>query len=114
MTTQRAAKQKNGNLPVDVELTLELDDLTERVLALVDEVPHGTAVSYGYIAQQAGCSPRQVGRIMRTHGHLCPWWRVVRADGSCAVAEKARGYWDKENIAYLGNRVQQVIRSPQQ
>ena len=70
------------------------EDLVEAVLSLCDEIPAGHVVSYGDIAAIAGCVPRQVGKIMSSHGKFTCWWRVVRADGSSAVAEQAVAYWD--------------------
>lgn len=84
---------------------MDLDDLTDRVLGICETVPPGMVVSYGDIAEQVGCGPRQVGRIMRMHGFLVPWWRVVRADGSSAVADRAIAHWDDEGTPHDGARV---------
>jgi alkylated DNA nucleotide flippase Atl1 len=54
-----------------------------RVLALVDEVPRGTVVTYGDVARMLGTrSPRSVGRVLSRWGDEVSWWRVVRADGT--------------------------------
>jgi methylated-DNA-protein-cysteine methyltransferase related protein len=59
--------------------------LTEQVLACVDAIPPGRVLTYGDIAEFVGMhAARQVGRIMATEGMDVPWYRVVRADGSCA------------------------------
>ncbi len=79
---------------------LDLDELTSRVLECVDLVPVGKVATYGDIAMMVGTGPRQVGRIMATHGHLTNWWRIVRADGGSQVAAKARDRWDDEGIGY--------------
>ncbi|MGP6175639.1 MGMT family protein [Corynebacterium sp. A21] len=79
---------------------LELDDLSSRVLDIVEQVPAGSVVTYGDIAKQCGTGPRQIGRIMATVGQLVPWWRVVRSDGTSAVAHKAREHWAAEGIGY--------------
>ena len=84
---------------------LELPDAVEAVLAACEKIPAGMVASYGDIGQQCGLGPRQVGRIMGEYGYLVCWWRVVRADGSSAVAERARSYWDDEGIAYDGAKV---------
>lgn len=84
---------------------LPLSDLTALVLELVDTVPPGRVVSYGDVAGPAGTGPRQVGRIMADYGHLTQWWRVVRADGTSAVAERAARHWDDEGIRHRGGRV---------
>ena len=81
------------------------EDLVEAVLSLCDEIPAGHVVSYGDIAAIAGCGPRQVGKIMSSHGTFTCWWRVVRADGSSAVAEQAVAYWDGEGITHRHSRV---------
>jgi alkylated DNA nucleotide flippase Atl1 len=50
---------------------------------LVDEVPRGTAVTYGDVARMLGTrSPRSVGQVLARWGLEVSWWRVVRADGS--------------------------------
>lgn len=85
---------------------LELDDLTSRVLDQVDTVPPGKVASYGDIAARCGTVPRQVGRIMATHGHLVAWWRILRADGTSAVADRARPHWDAEGISHYDGRVE--------
>ncbi|QGU03494.1 NADP-dependent alcohol dehydrogenase C 2 [Corynebacterium comes] len=72
---------------------------------MVDRVPAGRVASYGDIAVLAGTGPRQVGRIMAGYGHLTCWWRVVRADGTSAVADRAAAYWDEEGIPYRDGRV---------
>lgn len=82
-----------------------LDDLTDHVLTLCDSIPVGQVVAYGDIGEVVGASPRQIGRIMRTHGHLTCWWRVVRADGTSAVADRAVTYWQEEDIPHTGLRV---------
>ena len=86
-------------------MIIELDDLTERVLALCDSIPQGQVASYGDIGAACGTTPRVVGRIMATHGQLTCWWRVVRSDGTSAVADRAVAHWDAENIPHLGLRV---------
>lgn len=83
----------------------ELDDLSSRVLDVVDGIPAGHVLSYGDVAEIVGTGPRQVGKIMATVGHLTAWWRVVRADGSSHVADRAVRYWDLESIAHNGKSV---------
>lgn len=81
---------------------LELDELSSRVLDLVDLIPAGRLVTYGDLAALVGTGPRQVGRVLATHGQLSHWWRVVRADGGSQVAARARGHWEAEGIAHDG------------
>ncbi|AEQ05668.1 MGMT family protein [Corynebacterium pseudotuberculosis] len=83
----------------------ELDDLSSKVLDVVDGIPVGRVLSYGDIAEIVGIGPRQVGKIMATVGHLTAWWRVVRSDGSSHLVDRAVHYWDLENIAHNGKRV---------
>jgi alkylated DNA nucleotide flippase Atl1 len=62
-----------------------------RVLDLVDAIPAGRVMSYGQVAAYLGnAGPRMVARVMATWGDGVPWWRVVRADGSCAPEVTAR------------------------
>lgn len=86
-------------------VAMDLSNLEDRVLNLCESIPSGMVTSYGDIAAVAGCGPRQVGRIIASRGFLAPWWRVVRADGSSAVADRALELWDKEGIPHDGTRV---------
>ncbi|QGU06155.1 Methylated-DNA--protein-cysteine methyltransferase [Corynebacterium occultum] len=79
---------------------LQLDALSSRVLDLVELIPPGRVSTYGDIAAQVNSNPRQIGKILATLGHLVPWWRVVRADGSSAVAARAQEHWAAENIPH--------------
>ncbi|WP_080792736.1 MGMT family protein [Corynebacterium pacaense] len=79
---------------------LELGERATLVLDCVDLIPEGVVASYGDIAALVGTGPRQVGRIMSTHGHLTFWWRVVCADGGSQVAGRALEHWDREEISY--------------
>lgn len=66
------------------------DALARRVLDVVDAIPRGRVMTYGDIAARVGCGPRQVARVMTERGDEAPWWRVLRADGSCAPEVRAR------------------------
>lgn len=91
----------------------ELSELEAAVLEAVDAIPEGQVRSYGDIADELGCSPRQVGRIMALFGASSNWWRVVRADGTSAVAERAKAYWAKEGIAHTERGVSpKMLRRP--
>lgn len=62
---------------------MEPEEYVEAVLSVVEQVPAGRVTTYGAIASAVGFGgPRQVGRVMATHGGAVPWWRVIRADGS--------------------------------
>lgn len=82
-------------------------DLIESVLDLVEQLPAGQVSSYGAIAARAGIGPRQVARIMSTHGSAVPWWRVLRADGSIPqqLLAQARPLLEAEGIAVADGRV---------
>ncbi|MFD5276746.1 MGMT family protein [Pseudarthrobacter sp. NPDC058362] len=75
-------------------------DYVEAVLAVVDMVPAGSAVSYGDVAELLGAGgPRQVGAVMSHHGSTVPWWRVLRADGRAPAGHEAgalRHYLEEE------------------
>ena len=59
--------------------------LSERVLACVELIPPGRVLAYSDVAEFVHTrAARNVGRIMATDGADVPWWRVLRADGSCA------------------------------
>jgi alkylated DNA nucleotide flippase Atl1 len=53
-----------------------------RVLSVVAQIPPGTVMSYGDVAEFMGeGSARGVGRVMFRWGADVPWHRVVMADG---------------------------------
>ncbi|WP_448853155.1 MGMT family protein [Corynebacterium frankenforstense] len=89
---------------------LALDDVTDAVLAAVDGIPVGRVTSYGAVGKVASTTARRAGRAMRTHGHLTAWWRVVRADGTSPVGERARVHWDAEGIPYTVTRTREGAR----
>lgn len=48
-------------------------------------------MAYGDVARCAGGGARQVAKVMATRGDEgVPWWRVLRADGSCAPGVKTQ------------------------
>lgn len=54
----------------------------EAVLALVERIPPGRAMTYGGIADWIGVGgPRQVGTVMARYGDVVPWHRVVNSSG---------------------------------
>ena len=80
---------------------------TERILAVVREVPAGQVVTYGQVARLAGLpgSARQVGYALARLGMESgvPWQRVVRADGSIAprrAAADQRRRLESEGIGF--------------
>ena len=57
----------------------------ERVLDLVDQIPPGRVMAYSDVAEAiGGGGPRHVGNALARFGSGVPWWRVLRADGTCA------------------------------
>lgn len=85
------------------------------VLDLVDRIPPGCVMAYGDIAEwlEQG-TPRLVARVMSTHGgEEVPWWRVLRADGTCAaeVADRQVPLLVAEGVAWKvpGHRVDMVM-----
>jgi alkylated DNA nucleotide flippase Atl1 len=67
------------------------DDFVSRVLAVVEEIPPGRAMSYGDVAAAIGSrAARGVGQVMAYYGGDVPWWRVVRAGGHPALNHEAR------------------------
>lgn len=67
------------------------DDFVSRVLAVVEEIPAGRAMSYGDVAAAIGSrAARGVGQVMAYYGGDVPWWRVVRASGHPAMNHESR------------------------
>ncbi len=80
----------------------------EEVLDLVSEIPPGRVAAYSDIADLLGKGgARQVGQAMARFGSGVAWWRVLRADGTCAEIHRdeqmrrLRG----EGVAFAGHRV---------
>jgi alkylated DNA nucleotide flippase Atl1 len=67
------------------------EDFVSRVLAVVEEIPAGRAMSYGDVAAAIGSrAARGVGQVMAYYGGDVPWWRVVRASGHPALNHESR------------------------
>ncbi len=61
------------------------EELVERVLSVIEQIPPGRVLSYGDVAELASApTPRYVGQVLAWHGDAVPWWRVLRADGTPA------------------------------
>ena len=61
---------------------LRLPAHAELVLEAVEQIPPGSVLAYGDVAELVGSGgPRQVGAVMSRYGSQVAWWRVVRADG---------------------------------
>lgn len=81
-------------------------DYVEAVLAVVELVPAGCAVSYGDVAELLGAGgPRQVGAVMSQYGSAVPWWRVLKASGHAPAGHEARAlhHYLQEGTALLGD-----------
>ena len=83
------------------------------VLDTVDAIPPGQVMAYGDIAEYIGHGgPRLVARMMSLYGHEVPWWRVLRADGSCApeVGDEQRAKLAEEDTPMRASgRVQMAL-----
>jgi methylated-DNA-protein-cysteine methyltransferase-like protein len=88
----------------------------ERIWATVCEIPSGSVLSYGQVAELAGIprGARQVGYALR---HLpkdsdVPWHRVITASGKLAFAPSSRAYRRQakrlleEDVPLRGGRVE--------
>ena len=78
------------------------------VLAVVERIPPGRAMSYGDVAEYVGSgSARSVGMVMSRHGHEVPWQRVVLSTGRPAPShpEEALRLLRAEGTPMRGDRV---------
>ena len=81
----------------------------DAVLDLVERIPPGRVMTYGDIGVFLGDrGPRAVARVLSRHGGGVPWWRVIRADGSCAepVRERQLEHLRDEGVPVRGERVE--------
>ncbi len=81
------------------------EELVERVLRAVEQVPPGRVVSYGDLAGLVGVGPRLVGRIMSLYGSNVTWWRVTSSYGDLPghLHDEVRAHWAEEGIAWKPN-----------
>jgi methylated-DNA-protein-cysteine methyltransferase-like protein len=91
-----------------------MSSFSERVLAVVRDLPPGTVAAYGEVAAEAGVpgGARAVGRVLAASGGDLPWWRVVTAEGRLAPdkeAEQAR-HLAAEGVACRDGRVLGMAR----
>lgn len=80
----------------------------EEVLDLVERIPPGHVLAYSDVATALGRGgPRQVGQALARFGSGVPWWRVLRADGSCAPGngDEQRSRLRSEGAPFVGDRV---------
>lgn len=68
-----------------------MTESTERIIAVLRSIPAGRVSAYGAVAAAAGLprGARQVARVLHTLSRSLnlPWHRVLRSDGSIALAE---------------------------
>lgn len=71
----------------------EMEPLTpfaENVLDVVHRIPAGKVLTFSDVAEYLGeGGSRAVGGVLNRHGHLVPWWRVVRAGGLPPVGHES-------------------------
>ncbi len=73
------------------------------VLERVREIPEGFVRTYGDVSPGA---PRFAGTVLfHAEDPDLPWWRVVRADGSLAKADRQRALLLAEGVPFRGARV---------
>ncbi len=94
------AVRKRSREPLARGAALELR--TERILRRVRAIPPGFVRTYGDIDPKA---PRLVGRVLATSDAVMPWHRVVRADGSLAMARRQMALLVREGVPMRGDRV---------
>ncbi|MFD0715788.1 MGMT family protein [Paenibacillus sp. GCM10027626] len=69
-----------------------MEPFTQRVIAVIKNIPAGKVMTYGQVAAEAG-SPRgarQVVRILHSMStaHRLPWHRVVNVKGEIAIQDE--------------------------
>ncbi len=81
------------------------EEVVERVLRAVEQIPRGRLVSYGDIGGIVGIGPRQVGWVMRHYGSNVTWWRVVNASGDppLGLLDDVRARWADEGVSIKPN-----------
>lgn len=68
-----------------------LPTFAEQVLSVVEQIPRGSVMSYGDIAEFLGSrAPRAVGQVMYRYGAEVAWHRVLRSDGTPAPQLRSR------------------------
>lgn len=87
----------------------EPDGLTafqRSVCEVVRGLRRGEVASYAEVAEEAGRpgAARGVGAVLRQVDDL-PWWRVVRADGTCTQGERQADLLRAEGVPVEGMRV---------
>ncbi|SDC04229.1 O(6)-alkylguanine repair protein YbaZ [Geodermatophilus telluris] len=65
-------------------------DVDEAVFDVVERIPPGRVSTYGAVGRLVGVGPRRVARALSSGGGAVPWYRVLRADGTCAEPVRVR------------------------
>ena len=73
-----------------------------RVLQRIRATPPGFVRTYGDVSPGA---PRFAGSLLASTAEDVPWWRVVRADGSLAKGRRQRELLEREEVPFVGERV---------
>ncbi|HOI23556.1 Methylated-DNA--protein-cysteine methyltransferase [bioreactor metagenome] len=86
-------------------------ETTKMILELLRSIPYGRVISYGKVAELAGCpragaDARRVARVLHSMSkkHALPWWRVVKKDGSIGLkdgGELQRRLLREEGVEFL-------------
>lgn len=79
--------------------------LYEWIYDLVRQVPSGKVVTYGHVAQLAGCGARTVGwalAALRTEpvSPPVPWHRVINSQGKCSLGDDQQRMLEAEGVAF--------------
>ncbi|MFH1609436.1 MAG: MGMT family protein [Candidatus Bipolaricaulota bacterium] len=82
-----------------------MSSLYDAIYALIRQVPPGKVVTYGHVAQLAGCGARTVGwalAALRTEpvGPSVPWHRVINAQGRCSLGDEQQQLLEAEGVAF--------------
>lgn len=80
----------------------------EEVLDMVAVIPAGRVMAYSDVALALGRGgARQVGQALARFGSGVSWWRVLRADGSCADVHRDEqvSLLRAEGVPFSGRRV---------
>jgi methylated-DNA-protein-cysteine methyltransferase-like protein len=77
-----------------------------RVVQRISATPRGFVRTYGDVSPGA---PRFAGNVLARTTEDLPWWRVVRADGSCPKGARQRDLLEQEGVPFKGERVDMAV-----
>lgn len=79
----------------------------EKLLFIVNMIPHGAVISYGKIADLAGLPgrARMVSKALKQapKSMNVPWHRVVNSQGKISLAKDSKGYREQIELLRLEN-----------